>query len=188
MIELCERKVWGGSNVILLIGPGGAGKSSLGVELAPLLKRRLVDLDQEFHRRIGDISAFIRNEGYDRYKLRNSELAVDIKAEALEATILVTSSGFLTDDNPQQAIWSNKSLLSECYSVCMLPSRDLELAVKTIVDRQLARPFSRNRTQEEAAIRNRYPIYARLGDLTVFSTAPSREIARAVVPLLGKQE
>jgi shikimate kinase len=181
MVEFEERKPWNLAGILLLIGPGGAGKSSLGSELAPLLNRRLVDLDHEFRHRFGDITIFLRREGYQRYKTQNSALAAEIASETASPTLLVASSGFLTPDNPAPALEANRSLLGACYSICLLPSRDVERAVSIIVKRQLARPFGRDREGEEAAIRARFPIYVGYGDLVVFSAASSHDIARAVV-------
>ena len=186
MIELDERSAWNSAKCLALIGPGGAGKSSLGIELAPLLERSLIDLDIEFNRRMGDISAYIHNNGHGKYKLANSNLARNIVDEMVAPSVLVTSSGFLTLDNPPQALDANRRLVASSYSVCLLPSRDLERAVSIILERQLARPFSGGPTKEEARIRDRYPIYAGLGDLIVFSITSSAEIARAVTRQLSE--
>lgn len=180
MIEICERRPWRPAEILILIGPGGAGKSSVGSELALLLKRNLVDLDAEFRRRKGDISAFLASEGYQEYKTQNSIMAADIVAEAASPTVIVASSGFLTPDNPEPALKANRSLTRACYSVCLLPSRDFARSVRVIVERQLTRPFARDRASEEAVIRRRYLVYAELGDLAVFSTASATETAAAV--------
>lgn len=180
VIEMDERAAWNAATTVLLIGPGGAGKSSLGIELAPLLGRRLVDLDIEFQRRIGNISSYIRDEGYERYKLANSQLASDVADDSIMPTVLVTSSGFLTPDNPKLALEANQRLVAACYSICLLPSRDLAQAVSVIVERQLTRPFARDRAREEETIRDRYAVYASLGDLIAFSTASPGDIAQAV--------
>jgi shikimate kinase len=180
MVDFDERRPFDAARILLLIGPGGAGKSSLGSELAPLLNRRLVDLDREFCRRRGDISTFMRREGYERYKIENSALASAIAAEAASPTLLVASSGFATDDNPEPALTANRRLLQDSYSVCLLPSRELEQAVSVIVERQLKRSFARDKAREEAAIRERYELYVRLGDLAVFSAASSGDIAKAI--------
>jgi shikimate kinase len=188
MIDMDERSHWEPARHLMVIGPGASGKSSLGSELQPLMKRRLFDLDIEFLRRIGDIGVFIRDEGYEQYKLRNSRLADEITTETDSPIIFVASSGFLTPDNPEAALEYNKCLLAACYSICLLPSRDFEKAVEVIVRRQLTRPFSRDRQREEDVIRDRYSTYAGLGDLVVFSTAPSNEIARTVAHHLGYGE
>lgn len=91
--------------------------------------------------------------------------------------MLVASSGFLANDNPELALGTNKSILESSYSVCLLPSRDLEKAVHIVVERQISRPFTSGRSREEARIRERYPVYASLGDLIVFSAAPPPDIA-----------
>jgi shikimate kinase len=180
MVDIEERRPWNAARILLLIGPGGAGKSSLGSELAPLLNRRLVDLDHEFCRRVEDITTFMRRVGYERYKVENSALAAKIAAEAVCPTLLVASSGFLTNDNPKAALEANRSLLGACYSVCLLPSRQLERAVSVVLERQLARPFARAKVREEAAIRQRYGVYSLLGDLVVFSAASAADIAAAI--------
>ena len=188
MAEFAERKPWNNAHVCLIIGPGGAGKSSLGLELAPLLQRRLVDLDHEFHTRVEDITTYMRSEGYDRYKTRNSQLAVTLAAEATAPTLMVSSSGFLTDDNPAPVLMANKRLLEASYGICLLPSRCLEVAVTTIVGRQTSRSFGRSRDIEEAVIRSRYQTYAALGDLVLFSAAPATDIARAAADHLCQSQ
>jgi len=45
--------------MIRLIGPGGAGKSTIGALLAERLDVPFVDLDRHFAARIGDISEYI---------------------------------------------------------------------------------------------------------------------------------
>ncbi|MCH4904899.1 shikimate kinase [Cylindrospermopsis raciborskii CHAB3438] len=184
MIDLEERRRWSPTKTILLIGPGGAGKSTVGSVLAPLLDRRLIDLDQEFLRLVGNIGEFIRQSGYPAYKAQNSLLAKNIVSETTEGCVLVASSGFLANDNPESALSTNRSILVSSYSVCLLPSRDLEEAVHIVVERQLTRPFTSGRSREEARIRERYPVYAGLGDLIVFSAAPPPDIARAIAARL----
>lgn len=93
---------------------------------------------------------------------------------------MVASSGFLTSENPPRAIKANRRILAEWYSICLLPSRDLEKTVTIILDRQSQRPFTRDRAHEEQTIRARYPIYEQEGDLIVFSGAPPGDVARAL--------
>lgn len=89
MIDLEERRRWSPTKTILLIGPGGAGKSTVGSVLAPLLDRRLIDLDQEFLRLVGNIGEFIRQSGYPAYKAQNSLLAKNIVSETTEGLSLI---------------------------------------------------------------------------------------------------
>jgi shikimate kinase len=57
----------GGTDKIRLIGPGGAGKSTIGALLAERLEIAFVDLDQHLAGRVGDISEYIGRYGYDVY-------------------------------------------------------------------------------------------------------------------------
>lgn len=183
MIEIDERRCWNNSSQVLLIGPGATGKSTLGANLAPLISYRLVDLDEEFGRRNGKIDSFIADKGYERYKTLNSALAAEITSTR-DKMVLVTSSGFLTPDNPPTVLEFNMALLAASYSVCLLPSRNLERSASIIVNRQLQRPFARGRVREDEVIRCRFPIYMALGDLVVFSEASSAATARALADRL----
>lgn len=179
MIEMDERRRWSGCGNLLLIGPGGVGKTTLGAALAPLLGVLLIDLDQEFSLRNGNIDAFIRNEGYEQYKLINSALAEELTSSNL-SILLATSSGFLTTDNPEAALTTNLRLLAASYSICLLPSRATEKAVGIIVTRQMQRQFSRDQAREAEVARARIPVYAEAGDLVVFSDAAPEDVAQAV--------
>lgn len=66
-------------------------------------------------------------------------LAVDLVTNAVDPLVLVASSGFLTLDNPEPEGSVNRELPARCYSICLLPSRDLDQAADIIVTRQLAR-------------------------------------------------
>lgn len=59
--------------MIHLIGPGGAGKSTIGALLADRLDVRFVDLDEQFAGRIGDISDYIGRHGSEAYARENIE-------------------------------------------------------------------------------------------------------------------
>jgi thymidylate kinase len=58
---------------ITLIGPGGAGKSTVGVLLAERLGMASVDLDRRFGSRAGDIGEYISRFGYHAYARANVE-------------------------------------------------------------------------------------------------------------------
>jgi Shikimate kinase len=58
---------------ITLIGPGGAGKSTVGALIAKRLGMTFVDLDRRFGTRSGDISEYIDRFGYSAYARENVE-------------------------------------------------------------------------------------------------------------------
>ncbi|MEO6239244.1 MAG: shikimate kinase [Vicinamibacterales bacterium] len=57
--------------MIRLVGPGGAGKSTIGALLAERLNVAFLDLDRHFADRLGDIGEYIGRYGYDAYAQAN---------------------------------------------------------------------------------------------------------------------
>ncbi|WP_424484995.1 shikimate kinase [Pseudomonas sp.] len=54
-----------------ILGPGGAGKSTVGALLSTNFGIPVVDLDIYFIENVGDISHFIRTHGYVAYARKN---------------------------------------------------------------------------------------------------------------------
>lgn len=57
--------------MIQLVGPGGAGKTTVGAALAERLCVRFVDLDAEFAARHGNISTYLDAHGYEAPERRS---------------------------------------------------------------------------------------------------------------------
>lgn len=170
--------------VLYMIGPGGVGKSTLGKELAISLGFALIDLDQEFCQRIANIGLFIRAQGYVRYKTENSALAHALIFPLTEPTIVVTSSGFLSSDNPYDVGQANLSLVRTGYSLTLLPSNEIEQATPIVVERQMRRGFELDRQREEKTFRERFELYKRLGDMVIISSSTAEETASVVATAL----
>src|SRR5688572_10868949 len=85
-----------GPDRIRLIGPGGAGKSTLGVLLAERLEVAFVDLDQHLAGRVGSISQYIGRHGYDAYARDNVEAYCSLCREENHRGVIALSSGFMT--------------------------------------------------------------------------------------------
>ena len=142
----------------------------------------LLDLDETFLVRIGDIGSFIRDQGYLAYKTANSGLATALAEDVTAPVVLVTSSGFLATDNPPEVLTANRALLTRGYSLSLLPSAEKDDTVATIVSRQMTRPFNAGVVREEATARARFETYMAAGDLLVCSAAPPDAIAEALMP------
>src|SRR5215207_4970831 len=82
--------------LIRLIGPGGAGKSTVGAALAERLGIAFVDLDQQFTALVGDISDYIDSQGYEAYAARNVDVYYELMREVGRRRVLALSSGFMT--------------------------------------------------------------------------------------------
>ena len=149
---------------ITLIGPGGAGKSTVGVLVAKRLSIAFVDLDRRFETRAGDISEYIHRRGYAAYARENVETYDALLREGRGELAVALSSGFMT--YPQD-VHPEYSRLRQCVeesptTFVLLPSLDRETCVVETVRRQLERPFARSAAQEEEVIRERLPIYVGL--------------------------
>ncbi len=158
----------------------------LGRSLAPRMRRALIDLDEVFLERVGDINAFIRDAGYEAYKLANSHLARALVAEANTPAIFIASSGFLTSDNPPDVLAANRALLTAGYSLSLLPALQLQAAVAIIAARQMTRVFNAGYVREEARARARFDTYKAAGDLLVCTAACPDIVAGLLMPHLAE--
>ena len=171
--------------MIRLIGPGGAGKSTVGHELARLLNAPFIDLDHEFMRRVGDLSLHIDERGYESYAAHNVQVYLDLVA-GLGASIIALSSGFMNypeSIRPRYAAIRSE-IAASLTTFVLLPSLDFETCVKETVRRQIARPFGRSSEKEEAVIRERYATYMAIPATKIESMRPIAEIAEQIQTLL----
>lgn len=145
-----------------ILGPGGAGKSTVGALLSTNFGIPVVDLDIYFIENVGDISHFIRTHGYVSYARKNVLNYREIVEKALVPTVVVLSSGFMTYPSDLDAGYSK--LVTEIsrhrLSALLLPSFETEECVALIVHRQLQRSYlDCDREREETRIRYRLPIF-----------------------------
>lgn len=181
VVQIEQRKPWADDALLLLIGPGGAGKSTVGSLLAPLLRRRLIDLDHCFTERYGLIDHFITERGYDEYKITNSTLADEMANQLGGPSILVLSSGFLSMDNQPDILAANRMVVASGYSIGLLPSLDPDEAARIIVARQMSRGHGLDTDREVEKVRSRFAVYKSAGDMLVVSAAASHQIVSNIV-------
>lgn len=79
--------------MIHLIGPGGAGKSTVAPHVAALLERPALDLDRAFEAERGNIDQFIEANGYSAYAGANVQTYVGVRPESFG--VVAVSSGFM---------------------------------------------------------------------------------------------
>lgn len=147
--------------MIQLVGPGGAGKTTIGAALAVRLGVRFTDLDAEFGARHGDISAYLQTHGYESYAERNVTLYVELVSGSIRPDVLALSSGFMTYQDrihPDYPVLRER-IASSSSTFVLLPGADVETCVREIVRRQLRRQFARSAEREEQIIRERYFTY-----------------------------
>jgi shikimate kinase len=172
--------------LIRLVGPGGAGKSTVGARLASRLDLPFIDLDMKFMERVGDISQFIDRRGYEEYARENVETYRSCMGDADCRGVLALSSGFMT--YPQQIHpaydWLRMEIATSVSTLVLLPSLELETCVAETVRRQVARPFGGSREREEAVIRERYFVYMAVPAPKVETMRPVDEVVDKILAAL----
>jgi shikimate kinase len=178
------RRAWRRGAPLVLLGPGGVGKSTLGRALASILGWTLIDLDLAFCEQFEPIGAFIAAHGYDAYRAENLALAEQLIAAAPATSVFVTASGFLVASPGSADRRRADRVVAAGYAVTLLPSLDVDTATPIVVERQLKRGFGFQRETEERKFRERFAIYRSTGDMLVASLAPPEQIAAAIAATL----
>lgn len=174
---------------ITLIGPGGAGKSTVGAPIANRLGVAFLDLDQRFSIRAGDISEYIDRVGYRAYARENVDTYDSLIHEENGPLVVALSSGFMTyprDIHPGYASL-RLSIEQSPTTFVLMPSIDRETCVAEIVRRQLGRPFARSAEREEAVIRERLLTYVGLRARKIETMRPLTAIVDELLMLLSSR-
>ncbi len=168
--------------MIHLIGPGAAGKSTVGGALALRLHLSFLDLDMRFRERSGDISRYLDRYGYQAYARENVETYRSCLAAADCCGVMALSSGFMTYPERIHPVYHGlrTAIASSPSTFVLLPSLDPEVCVAETVRRQLTRSFRRSREREEAVIRERYSIYMALPASKVETMRPVDEVVEEI--------
>ncbi|WP_188880634.1 shikimate kinase [Alicyclobacillus cellulosilyticus] len=154
---------------IALVGLMGAGKTSVGREVAERLAVPFIDLDEEIVRRQGcsipDIFAASGETGFRR--MEHDVLQDVTMARAGQGGVLATGGGVVV--TPE-----NRTLLRASWHVVWLRAR-----VETLVER-LARDEA-----ERPLLQTGHPLAMRVRELARIRTPWYREVAHAVVDVDG---
>lgn len=171
---------------ITLVGPGGAGKSTVAALLAERLGIPVADLDCRFTDRAGDISEYIKRFGYDAYARENVETYRAVLHEGEDPHVAALSSGFMTYAHTIHPEYARlrQAIERSPTTFVLIPSLDRELCVAETVRRQLTRPFARSRTREEAVIRERFSIYVGLPAPKVQTMRPLTDVVNELFVLI----
>lgn len=146
---------------IFLIGPMGAGKSTIGRQLSQQLNMEFFDSDQEIEKRTGaDISWVFDLEGENGFRLRESKILDELTAK--KGIILATGGGSVI-------LKENRNFLS---------ARGIVIYLETTIEKQLdrtkrdtKRPLLQvspsNRIILENLANKRNPLYESIADIKV---------------------
>ena len=164
---------------IFLVGPMGAGKSTIGRHLADELHLEFYDSDQEIERRTGaDITWIFDLEGEDGFRKREENVINDLTDK--QGIVLATGGGSIM----------TKAVRNR------LSARGIVVYLQTTIDKQVARTQRDKRRpllqkddpekvlRELAELRN--PLYEEVADYVVETDDQSaRAVANQIISKIG---
>ncbi|REL31539.1 shikimate kinase AroK [Thalassotalea euphylliae] len=155
---------------IFLVGPMGAGKSTIGRELADKLHLEFFDSDQEIERRTGaDISWVFDLEGEEGFRKRE-ETVIDDLTE-MQGIVLATGGGSVISPQVRNR----------------LSARGIVVYLETTIDKQVARtqrdrrrPLLQTSEDPRVVLENlaveRNPLYEEIADVIIQTDDQSAKV------------
>lgn len=146
---------------IFLVGPMGAGKTTVGKRLANVRKLEFVDSDAEIESRTGvDISYIFEREGEAGFRKREKAVIADLALR--DNVVLATGGGAVIDPA------NRKALSSGGFVVYLHASVDQQLArTARSGNRPLLKQASDRRLVLQSLFTFRDPLYREIADLVV---------------------
>jgi shikimate kinase len=160
---------------IFLVGPMGAGKSTIGRYLAEILDKQFKDSDHEIEKRTGaSIPLIFEIEGESGFRGRESTMLRELSQE--KDIVLATGGGAVLAEE-------NREVLKQNGFVVYLFAKIDVLYQRTRRDRN--RPLLNNgdrRKKLEEIMLTRDPFYREVADLVIETDRrPARAVAKEVV-------
>jgi len=164
---------------VFLVGPMGAGKSTIGRHLADELHLEFFDSDQEIERRTGaDIAWIFDLEGEDGFRKREETIIHDLTDK--QGIVLATGGGSVV----------SKAVRNR------LSARGIVVYLQTTIDKQVARtqrdkrrPLLQNDDPEAvltALAQERNPLYEEVADYVIDTDEQSaRAVANQIIGKIG---
>ena len=153
---------------IFLVGPMGAGKTTIGRQLADFLCRPFIDVDNEIEARTGaDIQWIFDMEGEQGFRDRESKVLKAI-IETSPSSIIATGGGIVLRNE-------NRTILQKNGLVVYLSATKEQLYERTRRDKN--RPLLQvddRRAVIDQLVEKRDPLYREIADLTFPSASTQR--------------
>lgn len=163
---------------IYLVGPMGAGKTTIGRHLAELLGREFMDSDHEIEARTGaNIPWIFEKEGEPGFRLREKNVIADLTNK--KNLVLATGGGAVTQPENRQ------HLHRRGITVYLLTSVDIQL-MRTYRDKN--RPLLQVEHPEQrlqSLLEERDPLYREVAHFVVETHQGSaRDLAQKILQLI----
>ena len=166
---------------IFLVGPAGAGKSTVGRQLAKLLGREFVDSDTVIEQRAGaDIPWIFDVEGEAGFRERETQVLQELAARPV--AVVATGGGIVLSE-------TNRELLKSEGVVVYLTISLSEQLKRTSRDakRPLLASGDRRATLEKMRV-EREPLYLEVADIKISAAGRSaKRVAQSIVDALAQQ-
>jgi len=146
---------------IVLVGPMGAGKSTIGRGLAGLLRRPFFDTDDEIQRRTGvDIPTIFDYEGEDGFRRRETAVLESLLREH-EGAIIATGGGIV--ERPE-----NRALLREHFVIYLrVPVEEQFRRTRRNRNRPLLNQVEDPKAKLQELFDRRDPLYQEVASMTL---------------------
>jgi len=145
---------------IFIVGPMGAGKTTIGKKLAFHLKRSFVDTDHLIVSRSGaDIPWIFDIEGEQGFRRREAQICAEVTLQ--KGLVVATGGGIVLDPE-------NRKVLASRGLVIYLKATVDELAQRTAKDKN--RPLLKTpnpRATIESILNERGPLYEEIADIII---------------------
>lgn len=166
---------------IFLVGPMGAGKTSVGRQLAGLLHRPFVDVDAEIESRCGaDIQWIFDMEGEAGFRKRETKVLGDIVTNSVSSVIATGGGVVMTEEN--------RKILQSSGQVIYLSVSKEQLYER--MRRDKSRPLLQVENREQVIddlIELRDPLYREVADVVFAAEAGSAyRVAKVLLDELSK--
>lgn len=166
---------------IFLIGPMGAGKSSVGKHLAHQLNMNFYDTDEEIEKRTGvEIGWIFDLEGETGFRKRETAVIKDLVN--MPNIVLATGGGSILEEENRQILTQNGIVIYLEVTLDFQHHRTIN---------ETRRPLLRVKNREEILEKlyyERAPLYQTIADYKVLTDKRSiREVSDEIISLLGKK-
>ncbi len=165
-----------GSDSIIIIGYRGVGKTTIAKILAEKLSRKVTSTDEEMVKRVGNMTEFVRLQGWEKFREIESEVIQNI---TLEKGIIDCGGGVVEKER-------NMAELKKRGTVIWLKA-----TASTIRERisDSERPALTSKSLEEEVdevLERRKPLYQKAADFEITAENKSSEqVAEEIITLLG---
>lgn len=166
---------------IIMIGPMGSGKTTIGRRLADMLGKHFVDCDQTLEQRLGvNISLIFDLEGEEGFRQREHLMLKELCLQ--NNTVLATGGGSVLRAE-------NRELLKQFGTVVYLETSVTQQLSR--LERDKTRPLLQRPDREQhlrKLAQQRNPLYAEIADVMVKAkNLPVDQMARHTLSVLRQQ-